>query len=159
MNPKSLLKENKKQKIKRIERGLAKEPQIKLFCEIAKKPASFTELLNKGIVSRGVLAKHLKKMEMEDFIYRDIVKKTETSNHSEVGKIVYKIKEDEMQEFIMQTVQMNFMFADLVENVELQKKLRMYAEEIAKAMIQYVNMLIASREQSLKAELERIKKK
>ena len=59
----------------------------------------------------------------------------------------------------METITMNFTIADLVEDEKLKQKLNEYAKEIAKTFIQYVNRVRASREQSLKAELERTKKK
>jgi hypothetical protein len=54
---------------------------------------------------------------------------------------------------------MNFTIYELVEDDNLKQKLNEHAKEIAKAIIQYVNQLRASREQSLKAELERTQKK
>jgi len=145
--------------IKKIEKGLKKDYRAKIFMEIAKQPASFNELLEKNIVSRRALWKHLKKLEQEGYIYRHMIEPTETLNSSEIGKIVYKIKEDEMENFLMQTIHMNFTIAGLVEDEELRKKLDSYAREIAIAISQYLNELRANREQSLKAELKRIKKK
>ena len=144
---------------KKIEKGLKKDYRAKIFMEIAKQPASFNELLGKNIVSRRALWKHLKKLEQEGYVYRHMIEPTETLNSSEIGKIVYKVKEDEMESFLMEAVNTNFTIADLVEDEELRQKLNGYAKEIAKAIFRYLNDLRANREQSLKAELERIKKK
>jgi len=143
---------------KKIEKGLKKDYRAKIFMEIAKQPASFNELLEKNIVSRRALWKHLKKLEQEGYVYRHMIEPTETLNSSEIGKIVYKVKEDEMESFLMEAVNTNFTIADLVEDEELRQKLNGYAKEIAKAIFDYINQLRASREQALKQELKRIKK-
>ena len=140
-------------------RILKRENRALIYMTIAKEPSSFSELLEKTKLSRSVLAQHLKELENEGLIYKDIIKPSETLDKSQIGKVVYKIKEDEMENFLMQTIHMNFTIAELVEDENLRQKLNEYAKEIAKAIIQYVNQLRASREQSLKAELERIQKK
>jgi len=140
-------------------RILKRENRALIYMTIAKEPSSFSELLKKTKLSRSVLAQHLKELENEGLIYKDIIKPSETLDKSQIGKVVYKIKEDEMENFLMQTIHMNFTIAELVEDENLRQKLNEYAKEIAKAIIQYVNQLRASREQSLKAELERIQKK
>jgi DNA-binding transcriptional ArsR family regulator len=139
-------------------RLLKRENRALIYMTIAKEPSSFSELLEKTKLSRSVLTQHLKELENEGLIYKDIIKPTETLDKSQIGKIVYKIKEDEMENFLMQTIHMNFTIAELVEDENLRQKLNEYAKEIAKAIIQYVNQLRASREQSLKAELERTKR-
>ena len=118
-------------------RLLKRENRALIYMTIAKEPSSFSELLEKTKLSRSVLTQHLKELENEGLIYKDIIKPTETLDKSQIGKIVYKIKEDE----------------------NLRQKLHEYAKEIAKAITQYINQLRASREQSLKAELKRIEKK
>jgi DNA-binding transcriptional ArsR family regulator len=140
-------------------RLLKRENRALIYMTIAKEPSSFSELLEKTKLSRSVLTQHLKELENEGLIYKDIIKPTETLDKSQIGKIVYKIKEDEMENFLMETITMNFTIADLVEDEKLKQKLNEYAKEIAKTFIQYVNRVRASREQSLKAELERTKKK
>jgi DNA-binding transcriptional ArsR family regulator len=140
-------------------RKIASENLTKVFFAIAQKRLSFSELLEETKLSKPVLAKHLKTLQEQGVIYKDIIKLTDTFDSSEVGKIVYKMKEDEMESFLMEAVNTNFTIADLVEDEELRQKLNGYAKEIAKAIFDYVTELRASREQSLKAELERIKKK
>jgi DNA-binding transcriptional ArsR family regulator len=140
-------------------RLLKRENRALIYMTIAKEPSSFSELLEKTKLSRSVLTQHLKELENEGLIYKDIIKPTETLDKSQIGKIVYKIKEDEMENFLLQTIEMNFTIANLVEDENLRQKLHEYAKEIAKAITQYINQLRASREQSLKAELKRIEKK
>jgi len=148
-----------KEALGRKSRQLKTQNQALVYMAIAKKRLSFSELLNETKLSRASLTHHLKLLENEDLIYKDIIKPIDTFNRSEIGKIVYKVKEDEMQSFLEQTVMMNFTIADLVEDEELRKKLDSYAREIAIAISQYLNELRADREPSLKAELKRIKKK
>jgi DNA-binding transcriptional regulator GbsR (MarR family) len=148
-----------KEALGRKSRQLKTQNRALVYMAIAKEPLSFTELLEKTKLSRASLTLHLKELESEDLIYKDIIKPTETLDKSQIGKIVYKIKEDEMENFLMQTIHMNFTIAELVEDENLKQKLNEYAKEIAKAIIQYVNQLKASREQSQKAELERTQKK
>jgi DNA-binding transcriptional ArsR family regulator len=140
-------------------RLLKRENRALIYMTIAKEPSSFSELLEKTKLSRSVLTQHLKELENEGLIYKDIIKPIETLDKSQIGKIVYKIKEDEMENFLLQTIEMNFTIANLVEDENLRQKLHEYAKEIAKAITQYINQLKASREQSLKAELKRIEKK
>jgi DNA-binding transcriptional ArsR family regulator len=151
--------EETKKALGKKSRLLKRENRALIYMTIAKEPSSFSELLEKTKLSRSVLTQHLKELENEGLIYKDIIKPIETLDKSQIGKIVYKIKEDEMENFLMQTIDMNFTIADLVEDENLRQKLHEYAKEIAKAITQYVNQLRTVREQSLKAELERIKKK
>jgi len=152
--------ENKiREALGRKSRQLKAQNQALVYMAIAKKQLSFSELLNETKLSRASFTHHLKLLENEDVIYKDIIKPTDTLNRSEIGKIVYKVKEDEMESFLMEAVNTNFTIADLVEDEELRQKLNGYAKEIAKAIFRYLNDLRANREQSLKAELERIKKK
>jgi len=152
--------ENKiREALGRKSRQLKTQNQALVYMAIAKKQLSFSELLNETKLSRASLTHHLKLLENEDVIYKDIIKPIDTLNRSEIGKIVYKVKEDEMESFLMEAVNTNFTIADLVEDEELRQKLNGYAKEIAKAIFRYLNDLRANREQSLKAELERIKKK
>jgi DNA-binding transcriptional ArsR family regulator len=148
-----------KEALGRKSRQLKTQNRALVYMAIAKEPLSFTELLEKTKLSRASLTLHLKELENEGLIYKDIIKPTETLDKSQIGKIVYKIKEDEMENFLLQTINMNFTIADLVEDENLRQRLHEYAKEIAKAITQYVNQLRASREQSLKAELKRIEKK
>jgi len=143
----------------RKSRRIANENLAKVFLTIAQKPSSFSELLEKTELSKPILMKHLRTLQEKDAIYKDTIKLIDTLNSSEIGKNVYKIKEDEMESFLLEAVNTNFTIADLVEDEELRQKLNGYAREIAKAIFDYVTGLRASREQSLKAELERIKKK
>jgi len=152
--------ENKiREALGRKSRQLKAQNQALVYMAIAKKLLSFSELLNETKLSRASLTHHLKLLENEDVIYKDIIKPIDTLNRSEIGKIVYKVKADEMEKFLMEAVNTNFTIADLVEDEELRQKLNGYAKEIAKAIFRYLNDLRANREQSLKAELERIKKK
>jgi len=143
----------------RKSRQLKTQNQALVYMTIAKKQLSFSELLNETKLSRASLTHHLKLLENEDLIYKDIIKPIDTFNRSEIGKIVYKVKEDEMQSFLEQTVMMNFTIADLVEDEEKRQELHGYAKKIAVVISQYLNELRADREPSLKAELKRIKKK
>jgi len=104
-------------------RQLKRENREKIYMTIAKEPSSFSELLEKTKLSRSVLTQHLKELENEHLIYKDTIKPTETSDKSQIGKIVYKIKEDEMENFLMQTIHMNFTIAELVEDENLKQKL------------------------------------
>jgi len=140
-------------------RRLASQNLAKIYLKIAEKPLSFSELLTETELSKPILMKHLRTLQKEQLIYKDTIKPTETSNPLEIGKIIYKVKEDEMENFLMQTIHMNFTIADLVEDENLKQKLNEYAKEIAKAIIQYINQLRASRKQSQKAELKKIQKK
>jgi DNA-binding transcriptional ArsR family regulator len=148
-----------KEALGRKSRQLKAQNQALVYMTIAKKQLSFSELLNETKLSRASLTHHLKLLENEGLIYKDIIKPIDTLNPSEIGKIVYKIKEDEMENFLKQTIHMNFTIADLVENENLRQELNGYAKKMAMAISQYLNELRANREQSLKAELERIKKK
>lgn len=156
------MRKTKEMKIKeaqgRKSRRIASENLTRVFLTIAQEPSSFSELLKKIKLSSPILMKHLKTLRSKDAIYRDIIKPTETANPKEIGKIVYKIKEDEMESFLMQAIHMNFTIADLVDDEELEEKLRGYAKEILYAIMEYVNKLRAKREQRLKKELERIQK-
>jgi len=140
-------------------RRLASQNLAKIYLKIAEKPLSFSELLTETELSKPILMKHLRTLQKEQLIYKDIIKPTETLDESQIGKIVYKIKEDEMENFLMQTIHMNFTIAELVEDENLRQKLNEYAREIAKAITQYINQLRTVREQNLKAELERTQKK
>jgi DNA-binding HxlR family transcriptional regulator len=140
-------------------RQLKARNQALVYMTIAKKPLSFSELLSETKLSRGSLTQHLKELENEGLIYKDIIKPIDTLNKSEIGKIIYKIKEDEMENFLMQTIDMNFTIGDLIEDKETREKLHGYATEIAKVIIQYLNELRANREQALKDELKRVKGK
>ena len=140
-------------------RRLASRNLAKIYLKIAEKPLSFSELLTETELSKPILMKHLRTLQKEQLIYKDTIKPTDTLNPSEIGKIVYKIKEDEIENFLMQTIHMNFTIADLVEDENLKQKLNEYAKEIAKAIIQYINQLRTSRKQNQKAELEKIQKK
>jgi len=140
-------------------RRLASQNLAKIYLKIAEKPLSFSELLNETELSKPILMKHLRTLLKEQLIYKDTIKPTETLDKSQIGKIVYKIKEDEMENFLMQTIHMNFTIAELVEDENLRQKLNEYAREIAKAITQYINQLRTVREQNLKAELERTQKK
>ena len=154
----------KKEALGRKSRELKERNRQLVYMTIAKakKPLSFSELLSmfmeKKQLSRASLSQHLKLLEKEGLIYRHMFEPTEALP-SEIGKIVYLVKEAEMEKFLLEAVETNFTIADLVEDENLRKKLRRYAEEIAKAIFQYLNELRATREQGLKAELERIKKK
>ena len=142
----------------KIEKGLRKEYRAKIYLRIAKQPASFSELLNEGIVSRGALGKHLKKLEKEGFIYRDIIKPTETMNPSEIGKIIYKVKEDEMEKFLIETVMVSFTaIQDVFDNKELNEKIRFHTAELSKIIIDYVNQLRATREKEIQKQAKYIK--
>lgn len=132
--------------------------RTRVYMIIAKKPQTFTELLESTKLSRASLTYHLQTLRDEDAVYKDIIKPTEAPR-SEVGKIVYKVKEDEMEKFLMETVMIGLpTIISVTEDVETNKKLEQYAREISKAIIQYVNQLHATREQALKRELERVKK-
>jgi len=131
-------------------RRLASQNLAKIYLKIAEKPLSFSELLTETELSKPILMKHLRTLQKEQLIYKDTIKPTDTLNPSEIGKIVYKIKEDEIENFLMQTIHMNFTIADLVEDENLKQKLNEYAKEIAKAITQYINQLRTVREQNLK---------
>jgi len=148
-----------KEALGRKSRQLKAQNQALVYMTIAKKQLSFSELLNETKLSRASLTHHLKLLENEGLIYKDIIKPIDTLNPSEIGKIIYKVKEDEMENFLKQTIHMNFTIADLVENENLRQELNGYAKKMAMAISQYLNELRANREQALKAELERIKKK
>jgi len=154
---------NKDRKVKEAQgqksKRMASENLAKVFLTIAQKRLSFSELLKETRLSRPILMKHLRTLQEKDAIYKDIIKSIDTLNRSEIGKIVYKVKEDEMEKFLMEAINTNFTIVDLVEDEELRQKLNGYARAIAKAILDYINQLRASREQSLKAELERIQKK
>jgi DNA-binding transcriptional ArsR family regulator len=139
-----------KEALGRKSRQLKTQNRALVYMAIAKEPLSFTELLEKTKLSRASLTLHLKELENEGLIYKDIIKPTETLDKSQIGKIVYKIKEDEIENFLMQTINMNFTIADLVEDENLKRKLNEYAKEIAKAITQYINQLRTVREQNLK---------
>jgi len=144
---------------KKIEKGLKKDYRAEIYLRIAKQPASFPELLEEKIVSRRALWKHLKKLEQEGFIYRHMIEPTETSDSSKIGKVVYEIKEDEMEKFLMETVMISFTAIEgMFDDKELNKKIRVHTEELSKIIIDYVNQLHAEREKTLKLEIERIKK-
>lgn len=151
----------KKEALGKKSRLLKVQNRALVYMTIAKKPLSFSELLSmfkeQKQLSRGSLANHLKLLEKEGLIYRHMIEPTETLNSAEIGKIVYLVKEDEMEKFLLEAVQTNFTIADLVENKETREKLHGYATEIAKAIFQYLNELKATREQALKNELKRVK--
>ena len=152
--------ENKiREALGRKSRQLKAQNQALVYMAIAKKLLSFSELLNETKLSRASFTHHLKLLENEDVIYKDIIKPTDTLNRSEIGKIVYKVKADEMEKFLMEAINTNFTIADLVEDENYRQELNGYAKKIAEAIYRYLTELRAFREQSLKAELERIKKK
>jgi DNA-binding transcriptional ArsR family regulator len=152
--------ENKiREALGRKSRQLKTQNQALVYMAIAKKLLSFSELLNETKLSRASLTHHLKLLENEDAVYKDIIKPIDTLNRSEIGKIVYKVKADEMEKFLMEAINTNFTIADLVEDENYRQELNGYAKKIAEAIYRYLTELRAFREQSLKAELERIKKK
>jgi len=131
-----------KEALGRKSRQLKAQNQALVYMTIAKKPLSFSELLSETKLSRASLSHHLKLLEKEGLIYRHMFEPTEALP-SEIGKIVYLVKEDEMEKFLLEAVQTNFTIAELVEDEKLRKQLREYAEEIAKAIFQYLNDLRA----------------
>ena len=158
------MKKNREREIKEAQgeksRRIASENLAKVLIVISKKPMSFSELLFETKLSKPVLMKHLRTLKEKDAIYKDTIKPTETSNPKEIGKIVYKLKEDEMEKFFMEAVMVTLpTIPDMFKDKDTREKLEFHAREITKAIIQYLNELRANREPSLKAELERIKKK
>jgi len=149
-----------KKALGRKSRRIGHENRTKVFLTIAKNPSSFSELLSETKLSRASLTQHLRFLEKEGAIYRDIIKATQTSKPSEIGKIVYKVKEDEMIAILMETVMVSLSVIPTVfeENKELEKKLQFHAREISEAIFNHVNWLRTHREQALKSELERLKK-
>jgi len=149
-----------KKALGRKSRRLKLENRAKVFLTIAKKPSSFSELLTETKLSRASLTQHLKFLEREGAIYRDVIKPNETSNPKEVGKIIYKVKIDEVPEIINETLMVGLetILAVFRENKELYRKLEFHIREINKAICEYLNYLNKTREQALKTELERLRK-
>jgi DNA-binding transcriptional ArsR family regulator len=147
----------KKGKLPELEKQVNR---AKVYMAIAKKPQTFTQLLDSTKLSRASLTYHLQTLQNEDMIYKDTIKPTETLNRAEVGNIVYKIKEDEMEKFLMETVMISLpVILNVIEDNEVRERLERDVEDITKAIVDYVNDLRASREHALKEELKRIKGK
>lgn len=137
---------------------IAGDNLAKVFMSIAEKPASFSELLTKTGFSKPVLNKHLKTLREHDAVYKDTIKPTETSNPSEIGKVIYKMKLDEMEHFLRETINTNFTIGRLINDIELREKLDHHAREIGNVILEYLKQLADARERDLKLELERIRR-
>lgn len=147
----------KKGKLPELEKEVNR---TKVYMTIAKKPQTFTQLLNSTKLSRASLTYHLQTLQKEDMIYKDTIKLTDTLDHKEVGSIVYKIKEDEMEKFLMETVMISLpTILNMIEDDKTRERLERAVKDITEAILNYVNDLRATREQSLKEELKRVKGK
>ena len=85
---------NKHERIRKAQgrksRQTAKLHQLDVLLAIINKPSTFSQLLKKTKFSKPVLAKHLKFWINNEIIYKDTIKKTETTNPKDVGKVVYR---------------------------------------------------------------------
>lgn len=140
-----------KEALGRKSRQLKAQNQTLVFMTIARKDLSFSELLNETRLSRASLAKHLKQLEKDGIIYKDTIKPDETSNPQEIGKIVYKLMEDNFEWFLKQTVEMSLAVQNLFIDEEVKKELKKHSDAIAKIISNYI--------ETQRAITKRLKKK
>jgi hypothetical protein len=74
----------------RKSRQTAKLHQLDVLIAVMHKPSTFSQLLKKTGFSKPVLTKHLKFWINGEMIYKDTIKRTESTNSNDVGKIVYR---------------------------------------------------------------------
>jgi len=106
---------------------------MRIFNILMEKRMSFSELLQETGFSRPVLTKHLKELQRDSTIYKDTIKRDETSDHEEVGKIVYALApEDAIEMFAKQMVEMNSVIPYLDIDEGTKEKIQEHYDAIAR---------------------------
>ena len=139
---------------------------IRIFMTIAKEPLSFPELHKKLRmskptlrISKSTLFNHLEYLEKKaKAIYRDTIKADQTLKEEEVGKLVYKLKVDQIPNMLEEALSLLGMLSEPFEDKELDRKFSEYRRAIAELMNDYIIQLKLNRDQALRLEQENLKK-
>jgi DNA-binding HxlR family transcriptional regulator len=86
-------------------KAIANRNQLLVFLTLVEKPLNFSELVENTGFSRPVLAKHLKNLQKIGSIEKDTIKLDETSNPEQVGKVVYKVRANQVVPDIVRAIE------------------------------------------------------
>lgn len=113
-------------------RQTARLNELRVLQALVKKPLSFSELLKETGFSKPVLAKHLKTWTEQNVIYKDTIKLAETTDATEIGKIVYKSITEEITPDIAAAIESALQIPKAEWDEESKAELKKHIEEIAK---------------------------
>jgi DNA-binding transcriptional regulator GbsR (MarR family) len=129
-------------------RHIARLNQILIFQALTR-PLTFSELQQETELSKPVLSKHLRTMMNHDSIFKDTIKRDETADPKEIGKIVYranaKIIIPDIVDGIDRTLNLTTRFDE-----KAKAEVRRHLEEIAKIALEQWNKIGVSRRADLK---------
>jgi DNA-binding transcriptional ArsR family regulator len=130
---------------------------IKVFMTIAKKPMSFSELLKETRLSKPVLTDHLRHLEKNLAVYREVIGFDQTPDPKEVGKVVYRPKLDQIPTMLKRSLPVLDVILDVLEDEKLRKELEPHIQAIGNAIIDYLNDHNKRREQGLELDRQFLK--
>jgi hypothetical protein len=113
-------------------RRTAEANAIRVLLAVTDKPANFSELVKVTGFSKPVLAKHLKTWMNGGAIYKDTIKRDETENSKDVGKIVYRSYHGKTNLEIGSAVIRALGMPELYQSEEARSKMVWHSLEIAK---------------------------
>jgi DNA-binding transcriptional ArsR family regulator len=122
-----------------------------LIFQALTRPLTFSELQQETELSKPVLSKHLRTMMNDDSIYKDTIKRDETTNPKEVGKIVYRANAKmiipDIVDGIDRTLNLTTKFDE-----KAKAEVRRHLEEIAKIALKQWDTIGVSRRGDLKKQ-------
>jgi DNA-binding transcriptional regulator GbsR (MarR family) len=129
-------------------RHIARTNEIHVLLAL-KMPLTFSELQKETGLSKPVLSKHLRTWMSEDAVYKDTIKRDETKNPKEIGKIVYRANSKVIIPDIVNAIDHTLnLTAEFDE--EAKAETRRLLEEIAKIALNQYEKLTVSRRTELK---------
>ena len=114
------------------------------------RPLTFSELQEETELSKPVLSKHLRTWINEDTIYKDTIKRDETTNPKEIGKIVYRANSKLVIPDIVAAIEHTLHLTNPKFDEEAKAGIKRHLEEIAKLGVKQWEKIGISRRAELK---------
>lgn len=132
-------------------RQMATLNEIRIF-EVLMRPLTFSELQKEIGLSKPVLSKHLRTMMNDDRIYKDTIKRDETMNLKEIGKIVYRVNSKLAISVIVDAIESTLHLTNPKFDEEAKAEIKRHLEGIAKIATKQWERLMVSRRAELKKQ-------
>lgn len=137
LTSKARLKELKGEK----SRLLGSQNELHVAFLISKHNPTFNELKQLAKLSSPSLAKHLRNLLDAGFIYKDTVKSDETNDSKRIGKTVFRMVANRIDDFSRHIAEMGKIMADLGLSKEMEKDLNEHYEAISRIWSEYLKSL------------------
>jgi DNA-binding transcriptional regulator GbsR (MarR family) len=132
-------------------RQTARFNEIRVF-QALMRPLTFSELQRETRLSKPVLSKHLRTLMNDASIYKDTIKRDETTNPEEIGKIVYRANSRMIIPDIVDAIEYTLHLTNPDFDEEAKAEIKRHLEEIAKIAVKQWNRIMVSRRAKLKKQ-------